>query len=126
MNINAILLGEKPRLNLAITIAACAVTAIALSVITSPLAWSCTLVLGTIFAVIPAACLLRARRIKHDKIRNEELILHKDKITSYDSIFLEEHAASEKYQKLRQRLLDSSIPLNLTFEKIDELVKLNR
>lgn len=126
MIINSILTGEKPRLNLAITIGACAVTAIALSIIASPLFWSCTLVAGTVAAIIPIACVLRARRIERDQIRNAELIPHKDKITNYDSIFHEEHAASEKYQKLRQRLLDSNIPLNLTFEKIDELIKLNR
>lgn len=126
MMINSIIAGEKPHLNLALSVAACAITALALCVITSPLFWSITLVTGTIIAIIPVSCILRARRIERDRVRNEELIPHKDKIGNYDIVFDEEHAASEKYQKLRQRLLDPNYPLNLTFEKIDELIKLPR
>lgn len=125
MIINSILSGERPRVNLTVSIGAGLITALALSVLSNPFLWSAALISGTAAIMLPLACVLRSRRIKRDQIRNEELIPHKNKITNYDIFFHDEHAASEKYQKLRQRLLDSSIPLNLTFEKIDELTKLS-
>lgn len=124
MTISAFLAGENPRISLTLSVAACAITTLALTIITTPLAWSIILIAGTILAMIPVVTVLRARRIKNQETRNAELIPYKNKILNCDMVFDNEHAASEKYHKLRERLNDPSFPLNLTFEKIDELIKL--